>query len=67
MSLVLGANLGSIILFPRTMATDHPVSVLVQMIAFGVMTFVAGKYLRAAAEAEPAVGFAVVDTAAVSG
>lgn len=37
------------------------------MVAFGIMTFVAGEYFGAATEAEPAVGLAIMGTATISG
>ena len=56
-----------IVLLPRAITADHPVSMLIRMVACGVMAFVACKDFRAAAETEPAVAFAVVLTAAAPG
>lgn len=61
------AILRSIILLSRTVPTNHAVGVLIRMIAFAIVTFVAGEYFRATTEAEPAVGLAVVGTAAIPG
>ena len=61
------AVLGSIILLSRTESANHAVGVLIRMIAFGIMTFVAGEHFRAATESEPAVGLPIVGAAAVSG
>ena len=47
--------LRSVILLPGTKPADHAVGVLVRMVRFGVVAFVAGEDLGAAAEAEPAV------------
>ena len=58
--------LWSIILLSRTVPTNHAISVLIWMIAFCIMTFVAGEYFRTATKAEPAVGFTVVGAAADS-
>ena len=37
--------LGSVVLFSRTVSTDHSIGVLVRMVSFGVMTLVAGEHL----------------------
>ena len=58
---------GSIILLSRTVSANHAISVLIRMIAFSIMTFVAGEDLRAATESEPTVGFAIVGAATSSG
>ena len=47
--------LRSVILFSRTEPANHPIGVLVRMIGFRIMTFIAGKDLGAATEAEPTV------------
>lgn len=61
------AILGSIILLSRTESANHAISVLIRMIAFAIMAFVAGEHFRAATESEPAVGLAIVGTSAISG
>lgn len=45
-------------------AADHAVSVLVRVVGCFVVAFVASKDLRAATEAEPAIGFTVVRASA---
>lgn len=65
-----GTILWTISLFPRTIPADHPIRVLVGMVLSAtlgtvVVAFIAWVYLGAAAEAEPAVGFAIVLAAAV--
>ena len=61
------AVLGPIVLLSRTVSANHAVSVFVRMVAVRVVALVAGEDFGAATEAEPAVGFAVVGTAAVPG
>ena len=61
------AVLGPIILLSRTVSANHAVGVFVGMIAVRVVALVAGEDFGTATEAEPAVGFAVVGTAAVPG
>ena len=61
------AVLGPIILLPRAVSANHAVGMFVRMVAVRVMALVAGEDFGAAAEAEPAVGFAVVGAAAVPG
>ena len=56
-----------IILLSRTVSANHAVGVLVRMVAVRVVALVAGEHFGAAAEAEPAVGFAVVGAAAAPG
>lgn len=56
-----------IILLPRAIPAYHAISMLIRMIALRIMTLVAGKDFRAAAEAEPAIALAVVGTAAATG
>jgi hypothetical protein len=57
----------SVILLPRAITADHPVSMLVGMVACGIVAFITCKDFRAAAETKPAVAFAVVLTAAAPG
>ena len=47
-------------------AADHAVSMLVRVASCFVVAFVASKDFRAATEAEPAIGFAVVRASATS-
>ena len=58
--------LGPIILLPRAEPADHAIGVFVRVLdvlRVGVVAFVARVDARAAAEAEPAVGFAVMRAA----
>ena len=61
------AILGPVVLLSRTVSANHAISVFVRMVALRVVALVAGEDFGAATEAEPAVGFAVVGTAAVPG
>ena len=61
------AVLGPIVLLPRAVPANHAVGVFVRVVASRVVALVAGEDFGTAAEAEPAVGFAVVGAAAVPG
>lgn len=48
--------LGTIILFAGTITTNHPISMLIGMIASDIMAFVARENFTAARKTKPTVG-----------
>lgn len=61
------AILWPVILLARAESADHTIGMLVGMIGRVIVAFIAGEDFGAAAEAEPAVAFAVVLAAAATG
>lgn len=56
--------LGSVVLFARAESANHTIGVLVGVIGYFVVAFVAGENFGTAVETKPTVRFAVVSAAA---
>lgn len=59
--------LRSVVLLTRAVSANHTISMLIGMISRLIVAFIACKDFRAAAEAKPAVAFAVMLAAAATG
>ena len=59
--------LRSVVLLTRAVSANHTISMFIGMVTRPIVAFVACKYFRAAAEAEPTVAFAVMLAAAAAG